>query len=137
MILFLALKSDPKAKSQRKPMGEALFVRKSRQALRYLPWPSDLSRLRKELYLDLVVGSVSDPLGDRIDWSMQEVCSRWNWVPGSVFLNNFRFALTWKLSQNALADLEGRPGRNARLSFLRKNGSARLLLQRTISSVLE
>ena len=59
---FPLLKLVPRAEGRRKPMGEALFVRESRAALRNLPGSSDLSRLRKDLYRELVVGSASDPL---------------------------------------------------------------------------
>ena len=59
---FPRLQSDPKAEGRRKPMGEALFVRECRTALRNLPGFSDFSRPRKELYRELVVGSASDAL---------------------------------------------------------------------------
>ena len=62
---FPRLKSDPKAEGQRKPLGEALFVHKCRTAFRKLLGSSDLSRLRKELYWELVVGSALDPLSER------------------------------------------------------------------------
>ena len=70
---FSRLKSDPKAEGQRKLRGEAPFVRKCRKALHSLPGSSDLSRLRNELYQDLVVGSTSDPLVKRFGCSMEEV----------------------------------------------------------------
>ena len=44
---FPRLKSDPKAEGRRKPLGEALFVREYRTALRNLLGSSDLSRLGK------------------------------------------------------------------------------------------
>ena len=59
---FPRLKSDPKAEGRRRPLGEALFVRECRKALRNLLGSSDLSWPRKELYRELVVGSASDPL---------------------------------------------------------------------------
>ena len=62
---FPRLKSDPKAEGRRKPMGEALLVRECGKALRSLLGSSDLSRPRKELYRELVVGSASDPLSER------------------------------------------------------------------------
>ena len=62
---FPRLKSDPKAEGRRKPLGEALFVRECRKALRNLLVSSDLSRPRKELYRELVVGSASDLLSER------------------------------------------------------------------------
>ena len=30
-------------------------------------------------------------------------CSQWNWAPGSGFLNNSEFSLTWRLARNTLA----------------------------------
>ena len=63
---FPPLKSDPKAEGRRKPMGETPFVRECRAALRNLPRFSDLSRPRKELYRELMVGSASDPFSERI-----------------------------------------------------------------------
>ena len=91
---FPRLQSDPTAVSRRKPMGEALFVRECRAALRNLLGFSDLSRPRKELYQELVVGSASDPLSERCGWTAEEICSHWNWAPGSSFLNNTDFSLT-------------------------------------------
>ena len=73
-------------------MGKALFVCECREALHILSGSSDLSRPRKELYQDLVVGSTSDHLEDQLGWSMEEVYSHWNWAPGSGFLNNWLFA---------------------------------------------
>ena len=52
--------------------------------------------------MELVVGSASDPLVDRIGWSMEEIRLHWNWAPSSGFLNNSEFSLTWRLAQNAL-----------------------------------
>ena len=49
-----------------------------------------------------MVGSASDPLSERRGWTAEEVCSRWNWAPGSGFLNNSEFSLTWRLARNAL-----------------------------------
>ena len=43
-------------------MGETPFVRECQAALRNLAGSNDLSRLRKELYRELVVGSALDPL---------------------------------------------------------------------------
>ena len=42
---FPRLQSDPKAEVRHKPMGEALFVRECRAALRNLPGSSDLHGL--------------------------------------------------------------------------------------------
>ena len=98
---FPRLKSDRKAEGRRKPLGEALFVRECRTALRNLLGSSDLSRHRKELYRELVVGSVSDPLSERRGWTVEEICFHWNWAPESSFLNNSEFSLTG-LVRNAL-----------------------------------
>ena len=68
-----------------------------------LPRSSDLSLPRKKLYHGLVEGSVSDPLEKRLDWLLGEIRSQWNWVPGSSFLNNSEFSLTWRFARNALA----------------------------------
>ena len=100
---FPRLKSDPKAEGRRKPLGEALFVRECRKALRNLLGSSDLSWPRKELYRELVVGSASDPLSERHGWTAEEIRSHWNWAPGSSFLNNSEFSLTWRLVRNALS----------------------------------
>ena len=99
---FLRLKSDPKAEGRRKPLGEALFVRECRMALPNLPGSSDFSLPRKELYRELVVGSTSGPLSERRGWTAEEIRSHWNWAPGSSFLNNSEFSLTWRLARNAL-----------------------------------
>ena len=99
---FPRLKSDPKAEGRLKPLGEALFVHECRTALRKLLGSNDLSRPRKELYRELVVGSTSDPLSEWHGWTAEEIRSRWNRAPGSSFLNNSEFSLTWRLAQNAL-----------------------------------
>ena len=99
---FPRLKSDPKAEGRRRPLGETLFVRECQTALRNLLGYSDLSRPRKELYRELVVGSASDPLSERRGWTTEEIRSHWNWAPGSSFLNNSEFPLTWRLVRNAL-----------------------------------
>ena len=104
---FPRLNSDPKAEGRRRPLGEALFVRECRKALRNLLGSSDLSWPRKELYRELVVGSASDPLSERHGWTAEEIRSHWNWAPGSSFLNNPEFSLTWRL------ELQGGPGRHA------------------------
>ena len=83
-------------------MGEAPFVRESRAAHRNLPESSDLSRPRKELYRELLVGSVADPLSERCGWTAEEIRSHWNWAPGSSFLNNSEFSLTLLFARNAL-----------------------------------
>ena len=99
---FPLLKLVPKAEGRRKPMGEALFVCECRAALRNLPGCSELSRPRKELYRELVVGSTSDPLSKRHGWTAEDVRSHWNWAPGSSFLNSSEFSLTWRLARNPL-----------------------------------
>ena len=71
-------------------------------ALRKLPESSNLSQPRKELYRELVVGSTSDTLVVRLDWSLGEIRSQLNWGLGSSFLNNSEFSLTWRLARNAL-----------------------------------
>ena len=35
-------------------------------------------------------------------WSLEEIRSQQNWAPGSGFLNNSEFSLTWRLARNAL-----------------------------------
>ena len=99
---FPRLQSDPKAEGRRRSLGEALFVRECRKALRNLLGSSDLTRPLKELYRELVVGSASDPLSKRRGWTVEQIRSHWNWAPGSSFLNNSEFSLTWRLVRNAL-----------------------------------
>ena len=92
---FPRLRSEPKTEGRRKPLGEAQFVCECRTALRNLLGSSDLSRPRKELYRELVVDSASDPLSERRGRTTEEIHSNWNWAPGSSFLNNSEFSLTW------------------------------------------
>ena len=99
---FSRLRSNPSAESRRRPRDEAQFVFECRRAICNLSWSGDLSQSRKEPYRGLVVGSVSDPLVKRLDWSLEEIFSQWNWAPGSSFLNN-ELSLTWRLGRNALA----------------------------------
>ena len=99
---FPRLNSDPKAEGRNRPLGEALFVRECRKALRNLLVSSDLSWPRKELYRELGMGSTSDPLSERHGWTTEEIRSHWNWAPRSSFLNNSEFSLTWRLVRNAL-----------------------------------
>ena len=101
--LFPRLESDPEAEVCRKPEGAAPFICECRKALRKLPRSSDLSRSPKELYRELVVGSASDPLVERLGWSLEEIRSKWNWVPGLGSLNNSESSLTWRLARNALS----------------------------------
>ena len=99
---FPRLQSDPKAEGRRKPLGEALFVCECRTALCNRLGSSDLSRPRKELYRELVVGFALYPLSERRGWTVGEIRSHKNWAPGSSFLNNSEFSLTWRLVRNAL-----------------------------------
>ena len=98
---FLDLSSPQvKPKGRRKPTGEAPFVRECRTALRNLSGSSDLSRPWKELYRELVVSYASEPLSERHGWTVEEV--HFHWAPGSGFLNNSEFSLTWWFARNAL-----------------------------------
>ena len=102
-VAFPDLRLYPEAEGRRRPRDELPFVIECRRALRNLPRSSDLSWTRKELYRGLVVGSASDPLVERLGWSAEEIRSEWNWAPGSGFLSNSEFSLTWRLARNALA----------------------------------
>ena len=102
-VAFPELGLCPSAEGRRRPRDEPPFVIECRGALRKLSRSSDLSWTRKELYRGLVVGSASDPQVDRLGWSAEEIRSQWNWAPGSDFLNNSEFSLTWRLARNALA----------------------------------
>ena len=99
---FPRLMSDLKADGRRKPCGKAPFAHECRTALRNLSGFSDLSRPWKEQYRELVVGCASDPLSERRGWTAENVRSHWNWAPGSGFLNNSEFSLTWWLVRKAL-----------------------------------
>ena len=99
---FPRFQSDPKAEGRRMPLGEALFVRECQTVLRNLLGSSDLSRPRKELYRELLGDSASDPLSERRGWTAGEIRSHLNWAPGSSFLNNSEFSLTWRLVRNVL-----------------------------------
>ena len=51
---------------------------------------------------------LSKDMRDRIierrhGWTAEEIRSHWNWAPGSSFLNNSEFSLTWRLVRNALS----------------------------------
>ena len=100
-VIFPCLKANPKAKAHRRPRDEAPFDCECYMALRKLPGSSELSRHQKELFWELVVGSASDPLVKQLRWSLGEIPSQWNWVPGSSFWNN-SFSLRWRLARNAL-----------------------------------
>ena len=67
---------QPLAEGRHKPWGEARFVCECRKALGNFSGSSDLFRSRKELYQELVVGSASDPLVERLGWSLEEVRSQ-------------------------------------------------------------
>ena len=102
-VAFPRLRLNPKAEGHCRPRNGTPYVSECRRALRNLPRSSDLSRSRKELYRGLVLGSASDPLVKLLGWSVEEVCSHRNWAPGSGFLKNSEFSLTWRLSRNALS----------------------------------
>ena len=94
--------SNPEAEGRCRPWDGTLFSNKCRRAIRNLSRFSDLSWSRKKRYRGLVEGSVSDPLEKRLGWSLGEIRSQWNWAPGSSFLNNSEFSITWQLARNAL-----------------------------------
>ena len=100
---FLRLGSNPEAEGRRRPRVETPFACECRRAIRNLSRSSDFSRYRKELYRELVAASASDPLVKRLGRLMKEIRSQWNWAPGSGFLNNSEFSLTWRLVRKALA----------------------------------
>ena len=102
-VAFPRLRLNPKAEGRCRPRDEIPYVSECRRALWNLPRSSDLSWSRKELYRGLVLGSASDPLVKRLGWLVEEVRSHWNWVPGSGFLINSEFSLTWWLARNVLA----------------------------------
>ena len=99
---FPRLNSNPKAEGRRMIKGEVPFVLEWRKDLRNLLGFSDLSRSQNVLYRDLVVGSASDFLVETLGWSMEEVHSHWKWAPGSSFLYNSEFSLTWRLARYTL-----------------------------------
>ena len=99
---FPRLMSNPKAKGRHTAMSETSFVRECRSALCKFPGSGDLSQPRKEPYWELEVGSASDSLSERHGWTAEEVRFHRNWAPGSGFLNNSEFLLTWLLARNAL-----------------------------------
>ena len=114
---FPRLKSDPKAEGRRKPLGEALFVRECRKALRNLLGSSDLSWPRKELYRELVVGSASDPLSERHGWTAEEIRSHWNWGARIELLEQLRVLAHLATCSECVIpsrlELQGGPGRHA------------------------
>ena len=74
--IFPRLEFNPKTEGRRRTRDEAPFARECREALHNLLGSSDLSRSRKELYQELVVGSASDPLVELLGWSMEEIRSQ-------------------------------------------------------------
>ena len=139
---FLCLKSDSKAESRRKPKGEALFTREYCKALRNLPGSSDFSQSQKELYQELVMGSASDPVMDRLGWLMVEVLAlelgtRFGLLEQFQALANLA-ACTECITLFRL-EFQSMPGRHVPLSllqqWLRRNSWAHLLL-RASSSIL-
>ena len=100
--IFPRLESDPETGGRCKPKGAVPFTRECRKAISKLPRSSDLSQSRKELYRELVLGSVSDPLVEWLSGSLEEIRSQRNWVSGSGFLNNSEFSLTWWFARNTL-----------------------------------
>ena len=71
--VFPRLESDPEAKGRCKPKLDTPFPRECCKALCNLPGSSELSQSRKELYRELVLGSVSNPLVERLGWSLEEI----------------------------------------------------------------
>ena len=120
---FPHLKLDPKAEGRRKPLSEALFVRECRTALRNLLGSSDLSRPRKELYRELVVGSASDPLSVRRGWTAEEIRSL-ELGARIELLAQLRVLAHLVACAECVApsrlDLQSEPGRNARLHSLQQ-----------------
>ena len=99
---FHRLEFNTKSEGRRKPKVDAPFSHESCKALWNLPGSSDLCRSRKGQYRELVVGSTLDPFVEQLSWSLLDVRSQWNLVPGSDFLNNSEYSLTWRLAWNAL-----------------------------------
>ena len=121
---FPRLKSDPKAEGRRRPLGETLFVRECRTALRNLLGSSDLSRPRKELYRELVVGSASDPLSERHGWTTGGDSLSLELGARIELLEQLRvlahLATCAKCVAPCRLELQGGPGRHARLRSLRQ-----------------
>ena len=112
---FPRLKSDPKAEGRRKPLGEALFVRECRRALRNLLGFSDLSRPGKELYRELVVGSASDPLSERLSLELGARIELLEQLRVLAHLVTCTECVT-----SSRLELQSGPGRHARLRSLRQ-----------------
>ena len=73
------MRSNPKAESYCCPSGEALYLIECRKALCKLPWFRDVWWFQKELYWELVEGSVLDPLEKRISFSQKVIRTHWNY----------------------------------------------------------
>ena len=137
---FPHLKSNPKTEDRHWPMGEALFVRECLPTIPKLLESSDFSRLRKELYQELVLRTLSESgmVGRRGDPVPLELGVRFGLLEPLRYLARL-VACTERIASSWL-ELQSRPGRHARLSSLWQwpggNGWARLLLQRASSPVL-
>ena len=99
---FPLLGASLTAECRRRPRGESLFIHECRDALRgavgFLSRSSDLTRLvRRALYHALVEVGVEDPLWKRLDVTRQEGFFLFRWAPGSRYLTNYEFSLTWCL----------------------------------------
>ena len=137
---FPRLKSDPKVERRHQPKGETPFAPKCCKALRNLPRSSAHSRSRKELYRQLVVDSVADPLV-MVDGGGSLALELGAWFG---LLEQFRILAHLAPRTERAApfqpELQSVPGRYARLSslrqWLRRNSWTRLLLLRVSSSVL-
>ena len=53
------------------------------------------------------MSSAYDPFEERLGWLLNEIHSLWNRAPGSSFLNNSEFSLSWSLAWNTLPLTEG------------------------------
>ena len=136
---FPRLKSDPKAEGRRKPMGKTPFIRECSKALRNLSGSNGLSRPRKELYRELVVGSASDSLSSavRLDGGggplPVELGARFGLLEQFQVLAH-QAAYTERVVPSRL-EFQCRPGWHARLSSLRqwfrRNGWEHPLLRAT------
>ena len=100
--LFPRLYTHPGVESRRRPR-ESRFHRECRLALARMPRSSDLLTPRQELYHGLVEGSVSDTKKDRLGRTKHEIRLFWSWAPGSDYLDNSEFSLTWKVAHNGCA----------------------------------
>ena len=123
-------------------MGKAQFVQERRTALRILFGASSLSRPRKELYRELVVGPTSNSFSWRGAWAAEEIPlylgARMELLEQLQILAHL-VTYTECVTPSEI-QLQSRPGRHARLFLFRhwfgRNGWARLLLLRASSPVL-